>query len=1017
MGDIAQSLSKAIKEAKWISIDYSNKEGDLKSYWIAITDVDTTYRRVKVNAFNIAKIENNTKGILYDAFLYFDNIKRADILDHTTYSRPTSLISKIESNIDKLEWLSYDLYNEKILDYLKDCIKYDSVCYQKESSMISSIDEDELKKTKRKGYYELSLSQIGELVQKIEKIGKQDKERQFKITDLALNILSIITHQGLFVAVYKKLYFYPLERQLILDDQLYFNYEFSNDENETYKHNLRRYVDIEINEFTSLMETNPKKAKNMLVPSLKRHGEELDERPYILDLIRNYNGYIEKEYISINQAKIDKTLSTPLKAFFGNMDTSLLSRKRAFHIVLLDEKMNVDQLRVVHNALKQPITYVQGPPGTGKTQSILTLLISCFFNEQTVLVSSNNNKPIDDIYLKLNQLTSKGKIIPLPVLRLGNNHKIKESIEVIKHYLSDYDNYTSDDSKLLSIETSNKNSMNNINEIIDNYERRLDLEEEIDALESMMSYISDEIRTSILIQTELNLKKEELNTIPVYQDQDIHAQVVKANDSFLMWLFFTSIKYIKRLKEPKYKEFIEIIYNSDEDSQIRDLNCYLQNPDQLSLIQRVFPIIMTTNQSAYRLGLPKPSFDLTVIDEAGQCSIGYALFPIIRGKRLLLVGDQNQLRPVITLSPEVNAKFIQKHKISDNYNYVHNSIIQLMQNADSISKFILLRYHYRCHKDIIDFSNKKYYHKKLIVPDKTGFDQQALFFLNVNQSRFSRSNDRNVSLPEIQAIIEDIRIKKPASVGIITPFRNQADSIRELVKQENLKNVDVGTIHTFQGDEKDTIYLSTAINHSTSPKTFDWVKNNEELLNVATTRAKKEFVLVGDLKEIKRRSKKTNDLFELTEYVSNKGKEVMLTETEGIKNVNSMNFRQYNTKKEKELLETINQILSLSNDYYVATQVKVSPFMNQYTDPVIFDYGSKAVFDFVIYLKIQGSDFPKLVIELDGGEHKNDPEVITRDKMKEKICKENNISLIRITNDYTRRYVSIKDILLKFIKM
>ncbi len=1017
MGDIAQSLSKAIKEAKWISIDYNNKEGELTSYWCAIIDVDIEYRRIKVNAFNLAKVNNERKGVLNDTFLHFDMIKRADILEHTTYSRPDTLIAKIEANLDKLSWLSYDLYNEKILDYLKDCIRYDSVCYQKESAMISSIDMDELHKVKQKGFYELSLYQIGELAKKIEKIGKQDKEKFFKLTDLVINVLSIATKHGLFVAAYKKLLFDPEERKLILDDRLYFNYEFASDENESFKHNLKNYLDFEIEDFTDLFVKNPKKAKNMLAPALQRFHETLDDRPYIMDLIRNYNGYIDKEFTSIKQAKILNTLSTPLKAFFGNMDIGLLSRKRAFDIVLLDNKMNVDQLRVVHNALKQPITYVQGPPGTGKTQSILNLLISCFFNGQTVLVSSNNNKPIDDIYSKLRELKSRHKLIPLPILRLGNNQKIKESIDIIKQFLVNYDSYTTDENKLSSIGLNNKHSMKEINEIIENYERRLELEEEIDALESMINHISSSLRASILAQTELEKKKGELEAIPVYQDEDIHSHVVKANDSFFMWLFFTSVKYIKRLKEPKYKDFLDIINNPDEESQIRDFNNYLQDPDHLTMIQRVFPAIMTTNQSAYRLGSPNPSFDLTVIDEAGQCSIGYALFPIIRGRRLLLVGDQNQLRPVITLSPETNKKLIEKHKVSKSYDYVNNSIIQLMQSVDNISKFILLRYHYRCHKDIIGFSNQKYYHKKLIIPDKPGLGDRALSYINVNQGWRQRSNIRNTSLPEIEAIIEDIRSKKSESVGIITPFRNQAGLIKERIANEKLANVDVGTVHTFQGDEKDTIYLSIAITHKSSPKTFDWIKNNEELLNVATTRAKKEFVLVSDIKEIKNRSKTTNDVAELVEYVMHNGKDVSLNEIAGERNVNGMNFRQYNTSKEKELLETINQILSIGNEYFVERQVKVSDILNRFTAPELFDYGTKSVFDFVIFMKMQNNDYPKLVIELDGDEHTNDQDVMAKDRLKEKICKDNDIRLIRIPNDYSRRYVFIKEILSRIINI
>ena len=64
---------------------------------------------------------------------------------------------------------------------------------------------------------------------------------------------------------------------------------------------------------------------------------------------------------------------------------------------------------------------------------------------------------------------------------------------------------------------------------------------------------------------------------------------------------------------------------------------------------------------------------------------------------------------------------------------------------------------------------------------------------------------------------------------------------------------------------------------------------------------------------------------------------------------------------------------------------------------------------------MKSDDIPRLVIELDGDEHLFDPKTIERDKMKEKICADNHIKLIRIPNNYTRRYVFIKDVLNKLI--
>jgi hypothetical protein len=1015
MGDISKALSKAIKEAKWLSIDYQNREGDKTSYWCAIKDIDIDSKKLIVTAFNVSKIDNPTQGILFDAFLFYESIIHAEILEHTSYERPIELITKIESNIDKLIWLNYDLYNDKILDYLKECVKYDSIPYQKETALISAVDHEELLKSKNRGYYELSLKQIAELVEQIERLSKQDKVRFLKINELAMNMLSISTKQGLFVAAYKKLLFNPEERALVLSDIIYYNYEFSSDENDTFKHNLRNYLDIETDDFTELFEINPEKAKEMLAPFVKKFNESIDDRPYIMDLVRSYNGFIDKEFHSISQAKVDQKLSTPLKAFFGNMDTSLVGKKRKFDIVLLDNMMNIDQLRVIHNALKQPITYVQGPPGTGKTQSILNLLISAFFNEQTVLVSSNNNKPIDDIYNKIKKIESRNIPLPFPILRLGNNQKVKESIQTIKDYLSKYDKFDSDDEKLSKLEISNKNHMKDINNIIDNYERRLELEEEIDALISMLTNINLELKSNIIIQLEFEKKQKELSSIPILGDEEIHNHVVKADDGFLTWLFFTSIKHIKKLKEPKYKQFIEILNHDDEEERIRLFNTYIIDNNNFIQLQRVFPIIMTTNQSAYRLGSPTTNFDIVIIDEAGQCSIGAALFPIIRGKRLLLVGDQNQLRPVITLSPETNKKLMEKFAVSKSYNYVQSSIIRLMQNVDSVSKFILLRYHYRCHKDIIEFSNKKYYNKQLIIPSKSGFDKQALFFIDVEQKEILRSNEKNTSLLEIEAIINDIKNRKNASIGIITPFRNQADLIRDRINEENLRHVDVGTVHTFQGDEKDTIYMSSAITVKSSLKTFDWIKNNQELINVATTRAKKEFIMVGDFNEIKKRSKETNDFYELANYVKKNGKEVFLINDRNNNYSNSSNFRQYNTTKEKELLETVNHVLSFGSKYVVGKQVKVADILNKYTQPVLFDYGSRAVFDFVIYAKLKRDDIPRLVIELDGDEHLSDSKTIERDRLKEKICEDNKIKLIRIPNNYSRRYSFVKELIIKVL--
>ena len=78
---------------------------------------------------------------------------------------------------------------------------------------------------------------------------------------------------------------------------------------------------------------------------------------------------------------------------------------------------------------------------------------------------------------------------------------------------------------------------------------------------------------------------------------------------------------------------------------------------------------------------------------------------------------------------------------------------------------------------------------------------------------------------------------------ILCPFVNQVNLINKFLEESGIHEVKAGTIHTMQGAENDTVILSTAISHKTQRRTYEWVKNNSELFNVASTRAKKKFII------------------------------------------------------------------------------------------------------------------------------------------------------------------------------
>ncbi len=995
-------------------VEYLNQSGGFTHYWIAIKNIFPSEKRFLVDAFNIIHTNKDANGII-ETVIYFDNIQSAEIVENSSYDQPEELLEVIARNIDNLNWLGYDSYNDETLDYIKECMIHEEVAFQGEVTLVSGVDQDELEKIKETGEYKLNLEQVIMLVSKLETLSKQHEERKYEIVTLAINYLSIYTKRGYFIVAYKLITFDPKKQSLVLGKDILFNYDFANPEIPDFKHNLRNYLDVEMDEFTELFIKDRPNAVKMLFDEVrKRREEKIEEKPYIFELRRRNTQAIEKEINHIKLMKAKDLLETPLEAFFGNMNQKKLKRVRHVDVVLLNDQANINQLRVIYNALIQPITYVQGPPGTGKTATIMHILISAFFNNQKVLVSSSNNKPINDIFEKISEIENeKGRLITLPFLRVGNNDENLKTLNNLKEFLGRIKHLQTDDEKLKRHEIDKRSRTKQINYLLQQYEKGIELEEQIDALMTSIKVSTTNLAYQVLTHEKLSRLQIEYESLEKIHENDIKKLLLKVDPSFYTWLFFTSIKHFKRLFTEKYSNLLAIINNDNDDARIKEFNNYLRDEKSFKNLQEVFPVILTTNHSAHKLGPPDHHFDLAIIDEAGQCSIGPSLYAMARARRLLLVGDHNQLKPVIAILPETNKVLMKKYNLSSVYDYVENSILTAMKKVDVISKDVLLREHYRSRKKIIDYSNKKYYSNLLILKDEPSNLPNALVFIDCPSNINDVQNEKNIAPTELRAIIADIKASKykDKKIGIITPFRNQTELIRIYLEQEKLSNVDVGTIHTFQGDQKDIIYFSAAVTAQTRDRTFDWLKNNHQLINVAITRAREKLVVVTDYNEIMRRSTIDNALFEMVRYVKNNGIGITITPAEENKYLIGGNFKNYSSEAEKEFFETIQHILTHDTRFKVKEGVAVSSIFSRLPNTILHEYGLKAEFDFVVFRVVNKLEIPVLIIELDGDEHTKNDVVIRRDKLKEEICRKNGIILYRIHNDYARRYMYIKPII------
>lgn len=984
--NVGEIISKAIKEGKWINISYHQSDGNT-TFWIAVLDIaDNKKRKLKVSMFNDAKSLN-----ALDVEIYFDKIISARIIDFSFYQPPTDLIEKIEKNLDKYQWLNYDSYNHNILKYYEECNYLDSDPFQKEYCMIPGIDLQVLRKNKE---YKLNDEQVKIILNKIYHydIKNEDKSNY----SLIISVLSIDNDSKKYLICYYDVFFDPKKLSLKVNDKLRFNKSFFI---EGRKHSLFNYVSMNVDEFINGFIDNYQEKFEILLKNLKK-GEVINQRPDMMILEKDYVVNLSSTYSAIEEDYQNNTLSVPLKSFFGNISRRNIMRRNEPLIVIYDNRININQMRVIYNAMKYPVTYVQGPPGTGKTQTILNVILSSFFENKTVLICSSNNKPVDGIIEKIRFIYKNEKVL-FPFLRLGKFEEVIEATKKIRELYEYKTEIVVKENLIDRIKSEAISKNGELLKLLNIQEKRIEIEEYIDNSKRLLSnFINDNSFTSNIKERLKQLKKE-LADLPIITNEQVVKLFTPLCSDYRLceYLYLKSLSYIKKLKEPKYKGLIEICYIEDDETRATEFNKWIKNDNNMKLLNNAFPFIFSTNISSDKLGSSLFKFDLVIMDEAGQCNAAQALIPIVRAKSLLLVGDPNQLKPVIVLEEEVNNELMLKYEVSEDYNYKENSILDVMIKHDNISKYILLKYHYRCGRKIIKFSNDRYYQSLLNISFIK--NEGKLEFINVKNSHVA---ERNSAYEEAKAVVDYIKRNNIGDTSIITPFINQQTLITKMLKDNNINNVNCGTIHSLQGDEKDTIILSTAISPRTSKATYAWIRDNYELINVATTRAKNKLVIASDLECIKALSNKKDDLYNLIKYVYYNG-ETIIPPNESIK----LEIGKSNgSKNEDEFFKTISQFCSVHSSYEVKRNVRLRDLFKD--DETLST--SNLEFDIVIYEKKWFSLIPCIAIELNGGEHFGNHKKEQFDIKKMEICRKKKIKLLIIPNSFIKSYEYIKELII-----
>lgn len=585
------------------------------------------------------------------------------------------------------------------------------------------------------------------------------------------------------------------------------------------------------------------------------------------------------------------------------LDAYLLKNNAAI-LTAVKQKLNRDEFAV------KP-SFLVGPPGTGKS-TVIVNAIKESIDTQRILVLSPTHMAVENVFerldldalglkdgeiiLNINTENESLKAYSSEVLVGLSRTQIADEQDILKSAKDELNKRRRDLETLVydfknKIEVEEiffKNLSSDISHIEDKIkkeritlkelEKRLTLVENNPILSSIASLFSsgtqkaDEIKNSIafsikqieVYESSLFAKKDELNSV-----EKIEKSPFLEKEKELKELNLGLKKINDRLKEL--------------DTQVEGLNS--SNIYKKARLVGATLVSAATNQK-----LQLAEFDKIIVDEASMALYPYLLsasqclstndikqinikpnqklteaqnkgVQLLVNSKISFIGDPRQLSPIAVTSE-------MRETVFDKYG------IERIFDDEFVENSVMLDINFRNHPHIVKLASDMFYGGKL----KAGKGDNGLksLFILKNKSPMTPFSGSFVNYGNAELVLKQViraLEKGRRSIGIVTPYRQQAALINK--KLEEVRSIyqdaeiTAGTIHKFQGKERDVIIFDicfSATADAVVPKAYEGGIKSEtaKLLNVAMTRAETFFILIGDTEGIQ----KINQQFLLKDWIS-----------------------------------------------------------------------------------------------------------------------------------------------------
>lgn len=617
---------------------------------------------------------------------------------------------------------------------------------------------------------------------------------------------------------------------------------------------------------------------------ISRRSDGLDVETFI-----DLGNEIESATLTVDKSELLSVLAARLESVSGDEPPFPFNKRHAAQVLDISsiepptdpefigapDDLTSDQQEAFRRAIRNDTTFVWGPPGTGKTVTLSAIAFYLFSQNKRILLVSHTNRAVDGTVLGLcKRIVGKSRV-NLPegsIVRVG---------QVSRKALQ-----------------GSFGAQISLDHLAETHQRKV--RERVGLLRKERELCARELEELLyqqgLIAKQGVLQEELLNLQKLYAD-------ARSSESSLATVLRvlrirygagdgsgTSIEDIKRSMKAVTGEILgvvtelegvsaEEVHDRIEELQtrdnelteaIRDLESLVED-SSVSALQRARVVACTATQAVLRcqsLG----EFDAVIVDEGSMLPLPYVVFLAGLAKEKVIVGGDFRQLPPISLSASSNAREWFARDV-----FEVAGVVDLVDRGEENESLAMLTTQFRGHQGLSTLINERFYGGKLVSRQKEAppvdltrapewLTRGSVILIDSSSldPRGHLENNSKGNLTHaliVRTVCGVLRgaglAEGPSDVGVIAPYRAQVSLLEDLLEEDSLANVTVGTVHRFQGAERDTIILDLTESEPHTLSSFlggtSLRDTGSRLLNVALSRAQVRLIIVADLSYLRAR--------------------------------------------------------------------------------------------------------------------------------------------------------------------